>query len=95
MLMVAVGMCDRLCGVTWPSLPVGSVRRRRRSRRRGRRCSGFRRSAQLRKQRLELSFETNDNKVGAEYAKRVVLPRNALWEREHGAVRITTVPYGY
>ena len=53
------------------------------------------RRAQLKKQRLGLSFETNDNRIGAEYQKRVVQPRNAQWEREHGAVRVTTVPYGY
>ena len=53
------------------------------------------RRAQLIKRSLGLSFVCNGNRVGAEYGKRVVQPRDAAWESTHGAVRVTTVPLGY
>ena len=53
------------------------------------------RRSQLKKRNFGLSFECNPNKVGADYGKRTVLPRNADWERRCAAVRITSVPLGY
>ena len=51
--------------------------------------------AQLKKRRHQLSFTSSENQVGADYGKRVVLPRNAAWESAHAAVRVTTVPHGF
>ena len=53
------------------------------------------RRSQLKKRNFGLSFETSDNRVGADYGKRTVLPRNAEWEAKHAALRITSVPHGY
>ena len=53
------------------------------------------RRVQVKKQKNMCRFETNDNRVSAEYRKRVVLPRDSAWEAKHAAVRITTVPHGY
>ena len=53
------------------------------------------RRAQLLKRSLGLSFVCNNNRVGADYGKRVPQPRDASWEQQHGAVRVTTVPHGY
>ena len=53
------------------------------------------RRVQVKKQKNMCRFETTDNRVSAEYRKRVVLPRDSAWEAKHAAVRITTVPHGY
>ena len=51
--------------------------------------------AQLKKRKHMLDFTSSENHVGADYAKRRVLPRNAEWETRHAALRITSVPHGY
>ena len=51
--------------------------------------------AQLKKRKHMLDFTSSENHVGADYAKRRVLPRDAEWETRHAALRITSVPHGY